>query len=43
MSHQQWNSLVLLPFLVKGHEDNIKITRPNDLRLAELFIADQHE
>ncbi|MCK4704644.1 MAG: 2-C-methyl-D-erythritol 4-phosphate cytidylyltransferase [Gammaproteobacteria bacterium] len=31
------------PLLVKGHEDNIKITRPNDLRLAELFIADQHE
>lgn len=29
------------PLLVKGHEDNIKITRPNDLRLAELFIADQ--
>jgi len=31
------------PLLIKGHEDNIKITRPNDLRLAELFIADQHE
>ena len=29
------------PKLVEGHEDNIKITRPNDLRLAELFIADQ--
>ena len=29
------------PVLIKGHEDNIKITRPNDLRLAELFIADQ--
>jgi len=29
------------PKLVEGYEDNIKITRPNDLRLAELFIADQ--
>jgi 2-C-methyl-D-erythritol 4-phosphate cytidylyltransferase len=29
------------PKLVEGHEDNIKITRPNDLRLAELFIVDQ--
>lgn len=29
------------PKLVEGHEDNIKITRPNDLRLAELFIGDQ--
>lgn len=29
------------PKLIEGHEDNIKITRPNDLRLAELFIADQ--
>ena len=29
------------PKLVEGHEDNIKITRPNDLRLAELFLADQ--
>ena len=29
------------PLLVKGHEDNIKITRPYDLRLAELFMADQ--
>ena len=31
------------PLLVKGHEDNIKITRPNDLRLAEVFIADQQQ
>ncbi|MCW8922387.1 MAG: 2-C-methyl-D-erythritol 4-phosphate cytidylyltransferase [Gammaproteobacteria bacterium] len=29
------------PKLVEGHEDNIKITRPNDLPLAELFIASQ--
>ena len=29
------------PKLVEGHEDNIKITRPNDLRLAELFMIDQ--
>ena len=30
------------PKLVEGHEDNIKITRPDDLRMAELFIADQN-
>lgn len=29
------------PLLVEGSEDNIKITRPGDLRLAELFMADQ--
>ena len=29
------------PKLVEGHEHNIKITRPNDLGLAELFLADQ--
>ncbi|MDA3869062.1 MAG: 2-C-methyl-D-erythritol 4-phosphate cytidylyltransferase [Gammaproteobacteria bacterium] len=29
------------PLLVEGCEDNIKITRPGDLRLAELFMADQ--
>ncbi|MDH3342764.1 MAG: 2-C-methyl-D-erythritol 4-phosphate cytidylyltransferase [Gammaproteobacteria bacterium] len=29
------------PKLVEGHEDNLKITRPNDLRLAELFLIDQ--
>ena len=29
------------PRLIKGHEDNIKITRPDDLRIAELFMADQ--
>ncbi len=27
------------PILVDGHEDNIKITRPNDLRLAELYLS----
>ena len=27
------------PLLVQGHEDNIKITRPDDLRLAELYLA----
>ncbi len=26
------------PVLVQGHEDNIKITRPGDLRLAELYL-----
>lgn len=28
------------PLLVQGHEDNIKITRPGDLRLAELFLQE---
>jgi len=28
------------PLLVQGHEDNIKITRPDDLRLAELFLKE---
>jgi 2-C-methyl-D-erythritol 4-phosphate cytidylyltransferase len=28
----------LCPLLVQGHEDNIKITRPGDLRLAELYL-----
>lgn len=31
------------PLLVRGHEDNIKITRPDDLRLAALFMADQQQ
>ncbi len=31
------------PLLIKGHEDNIKITRPNDLGLAELFLAEQEK
>ncbi|MDT8281992.1 MAG: 2-C-methyl-D-erythritol 4-phosphate cytidylyltransferase, partial [Gammaproteobacteria bacterium] len=26
------------PILVEGHEDNIKITRPDDLRLASLYL-----
>lgn len=29
------------PVLVSGHEDNIKITRPGDLQLAELFLQHQ--
>lgn len=29
------------PLLVEGREDNIKITRPNDLRLAEIYLAEQ--
>ena len=29
------------PLLIESCEDNIKITRPGDLRLAELFMADQ--
>lgn len=28
------------PLLVQGHEDNIKITRPGDLRLAELTLQE---
>lgn len=34
------------PVLVPGREDNIKITRPADLRLAELYLqaqSDQHD
>ncbi|HEC20103.1 MAG TPA: 2-C-methyl-D-erythritol 4-phosphate cytidylyltransferase [Gammaproteobacteria bacterium] len=27
------------PLLVEGHEDNIKITRPGDLALAEFFLS----
>lgn len=29
------------PRLVQGHEDNIKITRPDDLRLASLYLKAQ--
>ena len=29
------------PRLVQGHEDNIKITRPDDLRLASLYLQSQ--
>ena len=29
------------PILVQGHEDNIKITRPDDLRLAGLYLQAQ--
>ncbi len=29
------------PLLIEGHEDNIKITRPFDLTLAEIFIKNQ--
>lgn len=31
------------PLLVNGHEDNIKITRPQDLRLASLYLSAQDE
>lgn len=32
------------PLLVEGHEDNIKITRPVDIKLAEMFMKAQlHE
>jgi 2-C-methyl-D-erythritol 4-phosphate cytidylyltransferase len=33
----------LCPLLVQGHEDNIKITRPDDLRLAELYLQEAGE
>lgn len=31
------------PMLVEGNEDNIKITRPDDLRLASLYLQSQHD
>lgn len=33
----------LQPILVEGHADNIKITHPQDLQLAELFLTQQAE
>ena len=30
-----------MPLLVEGHEDNIKITRPFDLTLANLYLGEQ--
>jgi 2-C-methyl-D-erythritol 4-phosphate cytidylyltransferase len=30
------------PKMIEGHGDNIKITRPQDLALAELYLAQQH-
>ena len=31
------------PRLVRGHEDNIKITRPEDLKLAEMYLTRMQE
>ncbi len=31
------------PLLIEGHADNIKITRPQDLALAELYLRQQEE
>ena len=31
----------LHPVLIEGHADNIKITHPQDLHLAELFLTQQ--
>lgn len=31
------------PRLVQGHEDNIKITRPQDLRLAEMILTHREQ
>ena len=33
----------IFPVMVKGHADNIKITWPEDLMLAELYLAAQEE
>jgi 2-C-methyl-D-erythritol 4-phosphate cytidylyltransferase len=33
--------LGLRPRMVEGHADNIKITRPEDLPLAEFFLRQQ--
>ncbi len=35
--------LGLAPRMVEGHADNIKITRPQDLALAELYLRQQQE
>ncbi len=35
--------LGLTPLLVEGHADNIKITHPQDLSLAELYLKEQKE
>ena len=29
------------PVMVEGHDDNIKITRPEDLSLAEFYLKQQ--
>jgi 2-C-methyl-D-erythritol 4-phosphate cytidylyltransferase len=31
----------LRPEMVEGHPDNIKITRPEDLAMAEFFLSQQ--
>ena len=31
------------PHMVEGHSDNIKITRPQDLKLAELYLSQQED
>jgi len=33
----------MIPLMVEGHDDNIKITRPNDLVLAEFYLQQQGE
>jgi 2-C-methyl-D-erythritol 4-phosphate cytidylyltransferase len=30
------------PLMVEGHADNIKITRPEDLMLAEFYLKQQN-
>ncbi|MHB8747115.1 MAG: 2-C-methyl-D-erythritol 4-phosphate cytidylyltransferase, partial [Gammaproteobacteria bacterium] len=32
-----------MPRLIEGHGDNIKITRPDDLLLAEIYLRAQAE
>jgi len=33
----------MIPLMVEGHDDNIKITRPDDLVLAEFYLQQQGE
>jgi len=32
-----------VPRMVEGHADNIKITRPQDLALAEMYLQQQEQ
>ncbi|VEB54878.1 2-C-methyl-D-erythritol 4-phosphate cytidylyltransferase [Salmonella enterica subsp. enterica] len=36
---QRWNIVVFHPALVEGRADNIKVTRPEDLALAEFYLT----
>jgi hypothetical protein len=41
-SHPAGRSLLDPGLIVEGRPDNIKITRPEDLALAEFYLAQQH-